>query len=170
MDSSTVSLVGTLVVAFVFIRWFLAAEVVPPTDADAPRQPARPAARHHVTQGMVEVVQSLAPHISPAQIRLDLERTGLVQATVDRILDGTVVPLPVAAEPKGSAAPVAVENLAAKLGLADDAGAATAVPAGWLEDKDERARRLQLRRQEMVLKARQRMAALLLNRTDLPLR
>ena len=50
--------------------------------------------RRPVNQDMIEVVQSLAPHLHPEQIRYDLEQTGSVEATVERFLSGREMPFP----------------------------------------------------------------------------
>lgn len=57
--------------------------------APRPRRIRRP-----VNQDMIEVVQSLALHLHPEQIRYDLEQTGSVEATVERFLSGREMPFP----------------------------------------------------------------------------
>ncbi|CAG99541.1 Cue1p [Kluyveromyces lactis] len=50
--------------------------------------------RRRVNDDMIEVVQSLAPHLHPEQIRYDLEQTGSVETTVERYLSGRDMPFP----------------------------------------------------------------------------
>lgn len=57
------------------------------------RQPRR-RLRRRVNPDMIEVVQSLAPHLDPAQISYDLEQTGSVETTVERYLAGRDFPFP----------------------------------------------------------------------------
>ncbi|KAG7698154.1 hypothetical protein KL930_001816 [Ogataea haglerorum] len=67
--NSTITLVVTLVVAFVFIAYFLG------DDAG-------------VTDEMVARVAQIAPHLPPSVIRRDLERTRSVHVTIDNYLNG----------------------------------------------------------------------------------
>ncbi|CDO94689.1 unnamed protein product [Kluyveromyces dobzhanskii CBS 2104] len=61
--------------------------------AAAPGQPRR-RIRRRVNEDMIAVVQSLAPHLHPEQIRYDLEQTGSVETTVERFLSGRDMPFP----------------------------------------------------------------------------
>lgn len=113
MDKSTVTFLVTIVIGFVLLKWFTQADQHPSAQqvsGDGPRQtrsssgqqqPAesgRQAAprrvRRSVTPDMIEVVQSLAPHLHVEQIRYNLEQTGSVEETVERFLRGDDFPYP----------------------------------------------------------------------------
>lgn len=57
-------------------------------------QEQEPQRRHHVTTSMIDTVKQVAPRLSDAQIRYDLERTGNVNETVDRYLNQGTLPFP----------------------------------------------------------------------------
>lgn len=44
--------------------------------------------KRRVTEGMIEIVSTLAPHLDVEQIKYDLEKTGSVELTVQRLLKG----------------------------------------------------------------------------------
>ncbi|ODV98244.1 hypothetical protein PACTADRAFT_83559 [Pachysolen tannophilus NRRL Y-2460] len=120
MDSSTATFISILVVAFIVLKWFMA----PSSTSNSPNQRASTSsntrgqssstsrnqiqnqqfqnreqgqqsrAHRQVTQDMIEVVQSLAPQLSIPQIRYDLERSGSVEATVERYLTEGGLPSP----------------------------------------------------------------------------
>lgn len=60
-------------------------------------------ARRNVTVDMIEIVQTMAPDLHPDQIRLSLETTGTIEATIDAYLSGAKFPFP------GDAAPAEEE-------------------------------------------------------------
>lgn len=193
MDSSTVLFIVTLIVAFVFMRWLVSPVPQAITDNDVPslnqlnrnsRASASGSRRNprEVTDSMIEVVQSIGPHLTPGQIRMDLERSGSVQATIDRYLEMGSLPIP----PNERVAPVLVantsaksasekaepENLIEKFGLNDKVNEVNGEEIGnkWGTSKQERSSLLTKRREEMILKARKRLESQLKNEIDMPLR
>lgn len=44
--------------------------------------------KRRVTEGMIEIVSTLAPHLHRDQIRYELQKTGSVEVTVERLLKG----------------------------------------------------------------------------------
>ncbi|QLG73542.1 hypothetical protein HG535_0F00520 [Zygotorulaspora mrakii] len=112
MDQSTLTLLLTILVGFVLLKWFAQSDQHPsaqqlgsdganselaganqnrahPTRRGTARRPRRP-----VSPDMIEVVQSLAPHLHVEQIRYNLEETGSVEVTVERFLRGDDFPFP----------------------------------------------------------------------------
>ncbi|GME71713.1 unnamed protein product [Ambrosiozyma monospora] len=83
MDNSVLSLGLTLVLAFIFISWFMTPEPAS-SSTRANRRPRR--RNHNVTQQMISTVQQVAPTLTIDQIRYDLERTGDVNVTIDNYL------------------------------------------------------------------------------------
>lgn len=185
MDNSTIVFIFTLVVAFIVLRWLITPipQSVPDefnipdpqrVQAQNNERPRSRAARE-VTQSMIEVVQAIAPQLSPVQIRFSLERSGSVEATVEEYMTNGNLPFP-----PGYVAPAATEeedanhnvapkeslkNLLEKYGLdAEGMLKPEGVPeAKWGKDKAERTELLQQRREEMILKARRRMQKTLTN-------
>lgn len=47
-----------------------------------------------ITESMVEVVQAIAPQLTPGQIRHDLRRTGSVEVTINRYMETGSLPFP----------------------------------------------------------------------------
>lgn len=184
MDNSTIIFIFTLVVAFVFLRWFITPipQSVPEefnlpdpqrqsqSQLNAPR--SRQRATREVTQSMIEVVQAIAPQLNPAQIRFSLQRTGSVEATVEEYMESGNLPYPPGYTPPSGdeenhdVAPTGgLQNLLEKYGL-DANGMLQPEPiaeAKWGKDKAERGQLLQKRREEMILKARRRMEKSLTN-------
>ncbi|KAL3235290.1 Coupling of ubiquitin conjugation to ER degradation protein 1 [Nakaseomyces bracarensis] len=56
--------------------------------------------KRRVTEGMIEIVATLAPHLHHDQIKYDLEKTGSVEATVERLLKGEEFEFPPAEQEK----------------------------------------------------------------------
>lgn len=114
MDKSTVTFLVTIVIGFILLKWFTQADQHPSaqqlsgeannqarnTNGGQSQQASsgRPLAPRHVmravTPDMIEVVQSLAPHLHVEQIRYNLEQTGSVEETVERFLRGDDFPYP----------------------------------------------------------------------------
>ncbi|KAL7662577.1 CUE domain-containing protein [[Candida] zeylanoides] len=182
MDHSTLLFLGALAVAFVFMRWLVAPAPQEVADDDVPalssssRARGGPSGRRRpVTDAMVEVVQSIAPQLTVAQIRQDLERSGTVEATIELFMEtGTLPPAPedrAEATVAPGAAPAEPQNLIEKLGLQDkmDLGEVE-VENRWGDSKEERSSLLAQRRAEMVLRARKRLQGQLTNEVDMPIR
>lgn len=112
MDQSTLTFLITILIGFVLVKWFAQSDQHPSaqqlsTDRNnqgasssnqqsvsATRQTASRRVRRAVTPDMIEVVQSLAPHLHVEQIRYNLEQTGSVEETVERFLRGDDFPYP----------------------------------------------------------------------------
>lgn len=131
MDQSTVAFLVTLVIGFVLLRWFTQSDQHPSAQrladennasgtggirgqqqADMPRQRTARHVRRNVTPDMIEVVQSLAPHLHVEQIRYSLEQTGSVEETVEHFLRGDSFPYPpgFVASPVSRASPGATQQ------------------------------------------------------------
>jgi coupling of ubiquitin conjugation to ER degradation protein 1 len=194
MDSSTIIFILALVVAFIFLRWFIDSDEddldsfnsssASRTQQDQPnhQEQAQQRNRRAVTTDMIEVVQSVAPHLSVAQIKLDLERTGSVQETVDRILSGAELPFPAgagagagdhhneASDERNRTNNIKAENLLEKFGIdAASTGVSTSASTKkeWSNDSDERHKTLQQKKADLILKARKRLETQLKNEQDL---
>ncbi|QLL34708.1 hypothetical protein HG536_0H00830 [Torulaspora globosa] len=114
MDKSTVTFLVTIIIGFILLKWFTQAEQHPSARqlageetgqtrganaghqqaTESSRQFATRRVRRAVTPDMIEVVQSLAPHLHVEQIRYSLEQTGSVEETVERFLRGDDFPYP----------------------------------------------------------------------------
>lgn len=184
MDSSTLVFVGTLVIAFLFLRWLILP--IPPaapyevpvrnTAAFAPAEIANGSRnRREVTDSMVEVVQAIGPQLTPGQIRYDLENTGSVEATIENFMQTGTLPFPpgdgshTSADTTGPDAETET-SLIEKYKLHDKLNQeewAELDGKRWGGDKDERASLLAKRREDMILKARKRLAGQLSNELDL---
>ncbi|KAH3669021.1 hypothetical protein WICMUC_005120 [Wickerhamomyces mucosus] len=189
MENSTLLFIATLVVAFIFLRWFINSEDEDLTVAGSNLQSAqrteetRPAQqreqnRRPVTTDMIEVVQSLAPHLTVSQIRYDLQRTGSVQETVDRILSEGTLPFPAGETPRPAIAEVDERNTVSKIKpenllkrygidenqeiMPESSGSNT-----WANSADARSKTLQEKKAEMILRARKRLQSQLRNEADL---
>ncbi|KAK9470308.1 uncharacterized protein V1510DRAFT_423394 [Dipodascopsis tothii] len=165
-DSTTTTFIACIIIGFLVVRWCVSSSSAPaPTAAAA--TPNRPAPRRRaVTPGMIEVVQSLAPGLTVDQIRADLERSGSVEATVERILaEGSLpgaAPAPAAPAPASvAAASGAHSNLIERYGLQGKLGEPVAAAAGkrprWSQSAEERQALLRKQREDMILKARRRL-------------
>ncbi|QLQ81826.1 hypothetical protein HG537_0G00800 [Torulaspora globosa] len=114
MDKSTVTFLVTIIIGFVLLKWFTQTDQHPSAQqvsgeetgrtrgansghqqaTETGRQSAGRRVRRAVTPDMIEVVQSLAPHLHVEQIRYSLEQTGSVEETVERFLRGDDFPYP----------------------------------------------------------------------------
>lgn len=112
MDQSTLTFLVTIIIGFVLVKWFTQSDQHPSaqqlgtegnasrssTSNTSPSHSSRHSvarrARRTVTPDMIEVVQSLAPHLHVAQIRYNLEETGSVEVTVEQFLRGDDFPFP----------------------------------------------------------------------------
>ncbi|CEP22547.1 unnamed protein product [Cyberlindnera jadinii] len=204
-DNTTITFVVTLVVAFVFLRWFVnseESEVISPldqldvasgdTDATGRANHDAHPIRRAVTTDMVEVVQSIAPHLSVEQIQYDLQRTGSVQETVERVLSEGTLPYPPGYTQRSASSGatrndtheangdrrnkvdnIKSENLLKKYNVDEMSSSDSSsvekktVKAQWSDSPDVRAKTLQEKKAEMILKARKRLQAQLSNEQDL---
>lgn len=192
MDSSTVYFIATLVVAFVFLRWFISsdesdeaavassatASSAVSSGASASSTASRP--RRVITSDMIEVVQSIGPQLTEGQIKMELLRSGSVEATIERFLNEGTLPYPRGEAPappappapqqdeRGAVSNVGPENLLEKYAVKPEqaAGGALSKPAASLT-AEERASVLQHRKAQMILNARKRLEAQLKNEQDL---
>lgn len=182
-ETSTISFVLALVVGFVVAKWAFAGDDTSAAHQQATRRqrPGNGSAsgpqrtrRRPVNQTMIEVVQSLAPNLTVEQIRYDLERTGNVEATVERYLSEGSLPFPPGYQPapapdahtetasssQGSSGEP--ENLLKKYQVENtDINGDFEGPlqkTSWKDTKEEREAQLRKRQQEMVLRARQKLA------------
>lgn len=207
MDSSTITFIATLVIAFIFLRWFISSDEedeatiqstatstsssqsqAQSSQHDAEEQPTRQERlRRPVTNSMIEVVQQLAPHLTVGQIKLDLQRTGSVQETVDRFLSEGTLPFPEGEGPNASRTANAAqdsrnqvdnikpENLLKKYGINESkseestaaASGSSTKEKGWSESAEDRASTLQQKKVDMIVKARKRLESQLKNEQDL---
>ena len=109
MDSSVLSIIITLLLGVIILKWFLQSDPHPSTDRISRNQVrgsrsnnnARSATsnrnnnnRHHVTPDMIQSVQNVAPTMDVEQIRYALQQSGSVEITVERYLRGESFPFP----------------------------------------------------------------------------
>ncbi|GAV55938.1 hypothetical protein ZYGR_0AZ01100 [Zygosaccharomyces rouxii] len=115
MDQSTLTFLVTIIIGFVLVKWFTQTDQHPSAQALTGNQASSgsssstssrgsqqlgstrqrsPRYRRAVTPDMIEVVQSLAPHLHEEQIRYNLQQTGSVEETVERFLRGDDFPFP----------------------------------------------------------------------------
>lgn len=193
MDTSTLIFIATLAVVFIFLRWIISPipnassewnelENARENDARTNRvtRAGTPGRRREVTNSMIEVVQAIAPHLSTGQIRMDLERSGSVEVTVERYMEEGGLPFP-EGESASDLHPLEEsektnnqyesENLIDRYGLnekVDSASLDELEEATWGTDKSERRDLLQKRRENMILKARKRLASQLQNEISMP--
>lgn len=187
MDNSTIIFIVTLVVAFVFLRWLISPipqsvagefNLPDPDEAadenDRPRPQRRRGARA-VNDSMIEVVQAIGPQLTTDQIRYSLERTGSVEATVEEYMANGALPSP-PGEPSSVAPQEAdIQRLKSSdsqtlLEKYDVSGRDEIlnedepdVTGTWGKDKKERLNILQKRKENMIIRARQRMKESLSN-------
>ncbi|KAI9596233.1 hypothetical protein BDF19DRAFT_25808 [Syncephalis fuscata] len=128
-----------------------------------------------VPEEWVHTVHSMFPHLPPAAIRRELERTRSVELTCERILrDGTLPTLPsdTASMPSGPAGhggeraregsqSAASTSLLQRYQLSDaqlaDVRDDQPLDRTWESESTQREKRLQARKAQMVLMARKRM-------------
>ncbi|GCE98526.1 coupling of ubiquitin conjugation to ER degradation [Zygosaccharomyces mellis] len=115
MDQSTLTFLVTIIIGFVLVKWFTQTDQHPSAQALTGNQASNGGSssannrgsqqsgstrqrstrwRRAVTPDMIEVVQSLAPHLHEEQIRYSLQQTGSVEETVERFLRGDDFPFP----------------------------------------------------------------------------
>ncbi|KAK9480182.1 hypothetical protein V1514DRAFT_211074 [Lipomyces japonicus] len=185
-ENATTFFIVSIIIGFLLIRWLVSpsqtnsssasstAQAGAATNARAPSRTRRP-----VTQGMIEVVQSISPGLTVEQIRYDLERSGSVETTVERLLAEGTLPTPPSSEPQPASesssehGPATIYpdlikryNLESKLNQSgsveeeiDAAGRsiATSKKPKWSQFKEERQTTLQKQREDMILRARRRL-------------
>ncbi|EGV63656.1 coupling of ubiquitin conjugation to ER degradation [Yamadazyma tenuis] len=199
METSTIIFAATLVVAFVFLRWLITpiphatpheieevrrsynpsshtSQTSFSNGNSTPTTRSRPSTRQ-VTDSMIEVVQAIAPQLTPGQIRYDLESSGSVEDTVNRYMETGSLPFP-PGESAPAPPPAATDadtsahnippstvsfNLLEKYGIDPAEGEEGSADAGWGSNKQERTTQLQRKRQQMILNARKRLATSLAN-------
>lgn len=196
MDNLTITFIATLILAFIFLRWIISTDDEPISNADsASRSRTRrsetsqrssvPAglarrSRRQITPDMIEVVQALAPNLTVGQIRMDLERSGSVEQTVERYLSLGSLPYPEGEDP--SSIPVSssscdvksteksayqkyvlgnpsfdAEALLENSESVEKPGQLQKTVVGWKDTKEKRTINLQQKKAEMILRARKRM-------------
>lgn len=122
---------------------------------------------------MIEIVQSIGPQLTESQIRLDLQRSGSVEATVNNYMENGTLPFPEGetapqqTAPTHNIPPSTVSlNLLEKYGLTEDEaveGTPEELKGKWGASKEERSTFLEKKRKEMILNARKRLASQLSN-------
>ncbi|KAK9390684.1 hypothetical protein V1515DRAFT_40391 [Lipomyces mesembrius] len=195
-DSATTTFIACIVIGFLLIRWFVIPSA-PPSSSSAATGTGTSSSqattgasttyrrRRPITQGMIEVVQSIAPTLTVEQIRYDLDRTGSVELTIDRILAEGGLPFPPNVQPdtpqtQASASTSAAAkgpypdlikryNLEAKLhnGIEESdestvkelgsTSAGAVKKAKWSHSKEERQAMLRKQREDMILRARRKL-------------
>ncbi|KAK9369191.1 hypothetical protein V1509DRAFT_609181 [Lipomyces kononenkoae] len=193
-DSTTTTFIACIVIGFLLIRWFVIPSASPPSSSSTTGTPTSSSQtatevnagyrrRRPVTQAMIEVVQSIAPALTVEQIRYDLERTGSVELTIDRILAEGGLPLPPNAQPAAPQQPQPSPSAAAKglypdlitryqlqtklhadIDLGQHAGiipgntsTVAMKKAKWSQSKEERQEILRQQRENMILRARRKL-------------
>lgn len=212
MDNSTLVFIGVLGIAFIFLRWLIAP--IPPqlpselnealansssnntgsannsrsansnAYSDSSLQNITRRQRREVSDDMIEVVQTIAPQLTRGQIRMDLERTGSVEVTIERYMETGSLPFPPGESAQAqslqpdisahSKAPKkSPENLIKKYGLDSKVDTETDEDIEnieenkWGANKEERNSLLNKKREEMILQARRRLASQLQNEVAL---
>ncbi|KAG0671178.1 coupling of ubiquitin conjugation to ER degradation [Maudiozyma exigua] len=108
MDSSVLSIIITLLLGVIILKWFLKSDPHPSTDRINRNQVrgtrsnnnARSANSnrhnngHRVTADMIQAVQNIAPTMDVEQIRYALQQSGSVEITIERYLRGESFPFP----------------------------------------------------------------------------
>ena len=206
MDNSTIVFIAVLGVAFIFLRWLIAP--IPPqlpnelnealansvnnsnrpnnsnNSNSATNSNANRRTRREPSDDMIEVVQTIAPQLTRGQIRMDLERSGSVEVTMERYMETGSLPFP----PGESAATQSYqsdisehsqatkkepENLIDKYDLKskikgdEGEGIENIDENKWGSSKEERSSLLNKKREEMILQARKRLASQLQNEVAL---
>lgn len=102
METSTVVFFATIAAGFLILRWLISpipdqleeAAAAHATQRDGRRPTPSTQSRRPVTDSMIDVVQAIAPQLTRGQIRMDLERSGLVEVTIDRFMEEGTLPMP----------------------------------------------------------------------------
>ncbi|CAK9441730.1 uncharacterized protein LODBEIA_P55980 [Lodderomyces beijingensis] len=118
MDTSTLLFIAAALTVFLFLKWMIqpipqeteflnhatgATRSTPnnehnhaSTTATAGSTTSATSRRNRrpVTDSMIEVVQAIAPQLTPEQIRYDLEQTGSVELTIDKFMEQGTLPFP----------------------------------------------------------------------------
>lgn len=204
MDNSTIVFIAVLGVAFIFLRWLIAP--IPPqlpnelnealansaNNSNRPSNNSNPATnnnanrrpRREVSDDMIEVVQTIAPQLTRGQIRMDLERSGSVEVTMERYMETGSLPFPPGESTAtqnyqsdisehSQATKKEPENLIDKYDLKskikddEDEGIEDIDENKWGSSKEERSSLLNKKREEMILQARKRLASQLQNEVAL---
>ncbi|RLV85082.1 Coupling of ubiquitin conjugation to ER degradation protein 1 [Meyerozyma sp. JA9] len=193
METSTVVFFATIVAGFLILRWLISpipdpleeAAAAHATNRDGRRPNPSTHSRRPVTDSMIDVVQAIAPQLTRAQIRMDLERSGSVEVTIDRFMEEGTLPMPESQEGEQQAGNDEIQN--EESGRRTNGGQSTGIkPANLIErygleskiDQDvsnaalnsatsqDKIDLLSSRREEMILNARKRLAAQLSNEID----
>lgn len=183
---------ATIVAGFLILRWLISpipdpleeAAAAHATQRDGRRPTPSTRSRRPVNDSMIDVVQAIAPQLTRAQIRMDLERSGLVEVTIDRFMEEGTLPMPEnqndeeTEETEGNQAQsnqsnqseggsgIKPANLIERYGLEskiDQDVSNAAINSATNQDKIDL---LSSRREEMILNARKRLAAQLSNEID----
>lgn len=198
MESSTILFIVTLVTLFIFLRWLITPipqEVPYEVEQITSQNQSRPVPTNNhvrfnsgnstndtrstsnireITPSMIEIVQAIGPQLTESQIRLDLQRSGSVEATVNNYMENGNLPFP---EGESAPQPQPVDshnippstvslNLLEKYGLTEDEaveGTPEETKGKWGASKEERSTFLEKKRKEMILNARKRLASQLSN-------
>ncbi|ODV63719.1 Cue4p ASCRUDRAFT_27137, partial [Ascoidea rubescens DSM 1968] len=119
--------------------------------------------RRAVNNDMIEVVQTLAPQLSVAQIRYDLEKTGSIEETVEKFLKNGNLPFSPSNEEKSTEK--STENSTKNQAVPEKVTQSTNIShstdlnktvVGWAPTKEQRALNLKQKKAEMIEKARKR--------------
>jgi coupling of ubiquitin conjugation to ER degradation protein 1 len=185
-DSSTITFFFILAIVFVVSKWVLSpgfqnSSSQTDTSTGQSRRNAQardlpiapPTYRRQVTASMIEVVHTLAPGLTEAQIRYDLERTGSVETTVERYLSMGSLPFPpeaagnnsnVASSSGSNSKPLTKGDLISRYGLkdsvkniSDDILNKPIEKTKWSTSKEERQLQLKKQQADMILRARKKM-------------
>ncbi|KAK9449041.1 uncharacterized protein V1518DRAFT_427480 [Limtongia smithiae] len=207
-DSAATTLIACVVLGFFLVRWLIAPSASSDTrtpssassssssssstsSASSPSLATPPASsmfrrRRPVTDDMVDVILAIAPQLSVAQIRHDLEQTGNVEITIERILAEGTLPMPPGVAPRppppqlsssSTAQSKQYPDLIKRYKLEDrvaEDGNSTILPTTpstpvsvaspadkvkWSQSREERQTMLRKQREDMILKARRKLEA-----------
>lgn len=191
MDSSVILFVTVVGIGFVFLKW-----MVSPIPHEIPHElnqhissngsnnsRSNRRTRRPVTDSMIEVVHAIAPQLTVGQIRMDLERSGSVELTIERYMETGSLPFPLGEQPASfpeetlhhnvsiKKEPVSlIEKYHLESKLDDGNGVSTDVDETIVssgKNNEEKRSLLEKRREEMILRARKRLESQLKN--EIPL-
>lgn len=91
MDTSTIVFIATIAVAFIFLRWLISP--IPQLEFSL-NERTTTSTRRQVSESMIEVVKTIAPGLTREQIVFDLEKTGLVELTIENYMTSNSLPFP----------------------------------------------------------------------------